>query len=338
MQPPHLTPSDLLGKVTDVHAHVGVGLRHYMNAAYPYCQSLEGLYYRQLATGVDFNVVFPFSADLHFDLGHLRDGRCVPAAEPISAVPYERESRLLFREVFEYCPELSQRFLPFVCCDPERDITGQVAALEALAEDYPIYGIKVVPVAVQSPISALLAHGAPLFDFAAGHNLPFLFHVTTHRDEAWSQPEVAIQVAERYPHLRFCLAHCIGFDNALLRQADSMDNVWVDTSAMKIQVQLAHEDSPVMASRQERFPSDYSNYLRVMVDLVAAFPETIIWGTDSPAYSYICDRLASDRHVVEFRLKGTYGDEVAGLNALPRPLRDKACCTNTIAYVFGGQG
>lgn len=337
MRERHVSPRDLTGKVTDVHAHAGVGLRHYISSAYPYCQSLEGLYYRQKACGVDCNVVFPFSADLHFDLAHLQRGVCVPADQPISPVPYETENRLLFREVFNYCPELSGRFLPFVCADPARGIDDQIVVVRSIAEKHPIYGIKIVPVSVQSPLAALLDGGQALFDFAAEHEIPFLFHVTTHKAEAWSRPDAAFEIAERHPHLRFCLAHCIGFDGALLRQADSMANVWVDTSALKIQVELVHTDSPVMAGPDRRFPTDYSDHCQVMRDLVAAFPGTIVWGTDSPAYSYICDRLASDGNVVEFRLKGTYEDEVVALDALDSDARTRACSTNTIEYLFGSK-
>ena len=332
----HVSPKDLVGKVTDIHAHVGVSIRSYIAGVFPYCQSLEGLYYRQKGCGVDLSVVFPYSADLHFDFRHMKDGRCVPADEPYSAVPYEAENRLLFKEVFHYCPELRHRFMPFVCADPGRGIKAQVGVVRSIAEEYPVYGIKIVPVAVQSPLSALLDEGDPLFAFASEYDLPLLLHVTTHAEEIWSRAEVAIEIAERYPRLRFCLAHCIGFDAELLRQSDAMDNVWVDTSALKIQVELVHQNSPVMASPSRRFDTDYSDHCTVMRDLLAAFPNTIVWGTDSPAYSYICDRRLSNGSTIEFRLKGTYEDEAAALDALAPDARTRACAANSAAYLFGG--
>ena len=87
-------------------------------------------------------IAFPFSADLHFDLGALKEGRCTPADEPFSAVPYEVENRLLFREVFSYCPEIQHRFLPFACADPARQVQEQVSVLESIGAEHPIYGIK----------------------------------------------------------------------------------------------------------------------------------------------------------------------------------------------------
>ena len=53
---------DLAGKIIDIHSHVGVSLKAYAAEEYPYAQSLEGLYYRQLSGPVDVNVVFPFTA------------------------------------------------------------------------------------------------------------------------------------------------------------------------------------------------------------------------------------------------------------------------------------
>lgn len=337
MKSRHVSADDLLGKVTDIHSHAGVGLGAYVKGAYPYCQNIESLYYQQQAGGVDFNVVFPYSADLHFDLVQLREGVCAPAERPMSQVPYELENRLLLKEVFTYCPELSDRFLPFVCADPARSVEGQVDVLRELAEDYPVYGIKIVPVSVQSPLAALLGPGQPILEFAVERDLPFLFHVTTHRDETWSDPTVALALAERYPPLRFCLAHCVGLHRGLLTQADDMSNVWVDTSALKVQVQLAHENSPVMAAPEERFDWDYSDHCQIMRELMACFPDTIVWGTDSPAYAYICDRRDATGKFVEFRLKGRYEDEIAALNALSSELRAKACSGNAAAFLFGSE-
>ena len=48
----HLQRHRLEGKVLDVHAHVGVELKAYARMEYPYAQSIEGLYYKQLAGSV----------------------------------------------------------------------------------------------------------------------------------------------------------------------------------------------------------------------------------------------------------------------------------------------
>jgi len=69
--------------------------------------------------------------------------------------------------------------------------------------------------------------------------------------------------------------------------------------------------------------------------LMERFPDTVIWGTDAPAYSYICDRLDSEGNFVEFRLKGTYEQEKEALDSLPPDLRVRACSKNSLAFLFG---
>jgi predicted TIM-barrel fold metal-dependent hydrolase len=331
-----LGPGDLAGRVIDIHAHLGLSMKAYALCEYPYCQSIEGLYYRQKASGVDLSVVFPFAPDLYFDLPTLvRKGRMVPARRPLGGAPYEGENRMVFAEVHRFCPEWSDRFLPFVSMDPGRAVKKQLAALRRLAAEYPIYGIKISPVLCQSPVTSLLEGGAALLDFAAELDLPLLLHAAVSPGERYSQVSDAFRVIERRPELRFCLAHCVGLSREFLERADAAPNVWVDTSALKIQVQAAHENQSFMAPPGERFDWDYSDHRVVMRELLSRFPKTIVWGSDSPAYTYIVRRLQGPGVWQDFRLKGTYEEEKAALDALPADLREAAGSRNAIAFLFG---
>ena len=331
-----LGPCDLAGKVTDIHAHLGMSIKNYARLEFPYGQTAEGLYYRQVANGVDFTTAFAVGPDLYFEVATLvREGRRLPAHDPLSEVPYDIENRMLFTEIFDYCPEYSDRFLPFVCIDPGRAIDGQLKALQRLGEGYPIYGIKCSPVACQSPVTELLGRGAPLLDFAADHDLPFLFHVTTDPQEGYSGVTDTLDLVETHPELRFCLAHCCGFDRRSLDRAAALPNAWVDTAALKIQVQMVHEDSPLMPPPDERIDTNYANHIEVMASLIRAYPDTIVWGTDSPWYSFISRRMQAPGVYSEFRLKATYEDEKAALDALGSDARERACVTNSIAFLFG---
>jgi len=333
--PKHITAGDLADKVIDVHSHVGVGLKPYACVEFPYAQSLEGLYYRQLAGGVDVGVVFPFSPDLFFDLHQLVQGEMVPAEEPLSPVPYGAENRMVMSEVFVYCPELKGRFIPFVCADPARKVEEQVREFEKLEQEFPIYGIKIVPVLCQTKVIELLDRGRALLEFARARDIPLLLHTTGDPNEGYSRPEDAFRVIEKNEDLRFCLAHCICFDKHFLKLADECPNVWVDTAALKIQVQMVYEKSPFTVPPARLFDADYADYVAVMRALAEAFPDTMIWGTDSPAYSYICSRKQAEGSYGTFRLKGTYEEEVAALNALPQKLKKKAGTANAIAFLFG---
>lgn len=333
---PHLTAASLADRTIDAHAHVGISVKGYARLEFPYCQSLEGLAYRQAANGVDTSVVFPLGPDLFFDLLELvQRGVAVPAAEPLSAVPYGRANEMLLSEVYVYCPELQSRFLPFVCIDPGREVAGQIALLEKLEVQFPIYGIKVSPVICQSPITALLEGGADFMDFARERDLPFLFHTTLDPREEYSHADSAFRVIDANPDVRVCLAHCIAFGESHLERADALPNVWVDTAALKIQVQLAAEGSPLMASVDERVAADYDDHTDVMRVLAERFPDTLIWGSDSPAYAYICRRQQGEGVVEEFRLKATYEDEAAALSVLSASVRQRVANTNALRWIFG---
>ncbi|HOX38457.1 MAG TPA: amidohydrolase family protein [Candidatus Brocadiia bacterium] len=324
------------GKIIDGHAHAGVSLREYSRLGFPYCQDVESLACKMKINGVDAAIVFPFSADLYFDLEILKDkGRCVPAGSPLSETPFGTENQMLFREIYDFCPEYSDRFIPFVCADPRRDVPGQIRVLEEIERKHRICGFKILPVSIQVGIKNMLRSGGRLLDFARERNIPFLFHVTIHPDEKWSQATDALEVARRNPDIRFCFAHCCGFDSEILRHSVDAGNVWVDTAALTIQVQLAYENSPLMAGGKRRFQADYSDHTKVMRSLARAFPDRLIWGSDSPAYSYICDRRDSTGNTVQFRLKATYEQEKQALDALPTSQRMLVGGRNQLEFLFG---
>lgn len=329
----HVTPEMLADKVVDIHSHVGVSLQALAKQEYPFAQSIEDIYYRQLSGPVDVNVVFPFTADLFFDPHRLCHGELVPAATPLSAAPFVSENRMLMMSIFTFCPELKDRFIPFVQIDPGRMVSEQIAELEALEKEFPIYGIKVNPVMIQSPVSAFFGEASMFLDFARERDLPFLFHMSADMKDAYGSPKDTFRLAEENTDLRFCLAHCINFDRELLRRAGELPNIWFDTSAVGLQTQMIQRGMPSRPTHL-RFDTDYSDPSKAVRALAEAYPGKIIWGTDSPAYTYICKRKQGE-HTVEFKLKCSYEDEVAILHALPEPLRSQACNHNSIRFMFG---
>lgn len=328
----------LVGKTIDIHSHVGVSIKAYACLEYPCAATVEGIFYRQSACGIDVNVVFPYSADLYFDPVALSAGACVPAERPLSPAPYVIENESLLREVYDYCPEHAGRFLPFISFDPGREVEAQVRSVRGLAARYPIFGIKIHPVLCQSPVTSLLDRGKAILELAHEMNWPILFHTTSQETEEYSRASLAFKVIESNPDVRFCLAHCIGFDRNNLRRADQMPNVWVDTAALAIQVLLVQQDSPIVADAADRFDADYSDHRKVMQALAQAMPSKILWGSDTPAYAYICRRKQGEGNVAEFRLKGRYEDEVNALNALLPELRRKVSNSNSVDFLFGVNG
>ncbi len=329
------TRRTLASKTIDCHNHVGVSINAYARQEYPYAATIEGIYYRQKACNVDVSVVFPFTPDLYFDASAFLDYRMKPARRPLSPAPYSTENELLLREVYDFCPELTKRFLPFVSVDPLRDVTAQCRNLEALSQRYPIYGIKVNGVLCQAPLTAFLKQGKPLLDFALERNWPLLFHTAYSTDDCYSNSEMAFKVIEARPDLRFALAHVIGFQKQALDRARNLPNVWVDSSALTIQVQLAHEGSPLIAPKEQQFRTDYRHPGKVLRALATAYPGRMLWGSDTPAYSYICRRRQGGDVIQEFRLKATFEDEVAALRFLSADQQREIANRNTLDFIFG---
>lgn len=331
----HLERDELVGKTIDVHTHAGISIRVFAEGGFPSCSSIEDLYYRQVCNGVDYSVVFPRAPELFFDILHYATtGELVPATQPISKAPYAHENKMLLFEIFRYCPERANHFLPFVSVDPGRKVKEQLAALDELEEQFPIYGIKIAPVACQTSVLKLIQEGETFLDRAQARNWPILFHVTVDPGEKFSGAKETFRVIEKHPEIRYCLAHCIGLHRGYLDRADAMPNVWVDTSALKIQVQLADENSSVMAPPGERLDCDCSDHLKVMQALVQHYPRTIVWGSDAPAHSYISRRLQAEGYYRDFRLKGTYEEEKAAWDVLSDQEREQLG-SNALQFIFG---
>ena len=157
-----LTRAALAGQIIDGHSHAGLSIKAYAANEYPYAQTIEGLRFQQRTGPVSVNVVFPFTADLFFEPAELLAGRLTPAAQPLSPQPYASENRMLLRELYDFCPELTPHFLPFVSVDPSRCVREQIQSLQALAAAYPIYGIKINPVGCQAHATEFLGRGGLL--------------------------------------------------------------------------------------------------------------------------------------------------------------------------------
>ena len=113
-----------------------------------------------------------------------------------------------------------------------------------------------------------------------------------------------------------------------------MPNVWVDTAALKIIAQLIYESSPPHQAPSDLIECDYSNHLKVMQALVQRYPKTMVWGSDTPYHSYMTRRLQGEGYYQEFRLKGTYEQEKAALDALS-PAEREQIGSNTLQFIFG---
>jgi predicted TIM-barrel fold metal-dependent hydrolase len=312
--------------IIDSHNHVGADIMFWLRGDFPYAQHLVTMTREGGALGVDRWIVFPFVINLSLNIEALRRGEIVSGG--IEKVPYAFENRRLLREVNELFPAEGTRCLPFVMLDPMREQTAQVAELRKLRGEYSFYGLKLQTTMIQSFIRTLGGEGRGFIELAAEWDIPFLIHSSVGPDDPWAQASDILDIAEKFPHVRFCLAHSCRYDRECLDRVNALSNTWFDCSAHCIHCQGAVSDLPYIADRSRRFDSDFKNPARVIADLAAAYPAKFLWGSDSPYYSYVA-MLGSER----IALISTYEREVAALRAQPADVVDRIANKNTRAWL-----
>lgn len=311
--------------IIDNHNHIGTDLTAYSGSSLPYAQSAEDLAAKALGTPVDRWIVFPFVA---YWTGDSLPGFVPPIKGLQADAPYALSNAKLFEEVEEWNSRHPKSLVPFAMLDPERDPAGQVASLRALRKRYPFRGMKIQATLIRAHIRTLLGKSAALVELAEEWNLPFVIHSSVHPDDPWSPVQDILEVARAFPRVRFVLAHSCRFDREGLDAVAETPNTWFDCSAHRIHCELACSDSPAVALPADRFPSDYRDPTQVLHDLAEAYPNALIWGSDSPYYSWIA------RHGdLPERLISSYPLEWECVAALNPERREAITKTNTLNWL-----
>lgn len=318
--------------VIDSHTHVGISAEEYLTGGYPYGMSFEDLVARMKLLGISCSVVFPFLSSYY-----LREKMNVSDAGSeitFSAFPYEKENTRLFEEIYSVFPEYLDLALPFVMFDPSVNPEKQVEHLEKIIAEYPVYGMKTVTTYCKSFVSDFDGKGSVLKEFARKHDLPIVFHSSWQKEDIWANIFDIIKIAENNPDLRICAAHAGRFSTEALEKAARLPNCFIDTAALKIHCDLALANNEVIPpAGAGRFETDYRVPGKVLRDLGKAYPDTIIWGSDTPANHYF--KVFGLKEIVRHKLKATYDSEINALNALPPAQKRKVCYENTLKFLFG---
>ena len=308
--------------IIDCHNHVGADVIFYLRGEFPYSQQLANLTHEARTQGVDRWIVFPFVFNLSLDLSAMLRGELLYGGT--ERVPYALENRCLMREVYELFPEEGQHCLPFAMLDPEREPAAQAEELRKLRKEYPFHGFKVQSSILQADIKCLAGAGRCFLDLAAEWDIPLLIHSSVLAEDRWALARDILDLAEQFPRVRFCLAHSCRFDRECLDRLAELPNAWFDCSAHRIHCVAAGADMTIIAPRGRRFDSDYTNPARVLGDLATAYPTKLLWGSDSPYYSYVGKFLGQ-----QLALRSTYADEVAALRAQSAAVMDRIANRNT---------
>ncbi len=313
--------------IIDCHNHLGLDDRFYRSGAHPYAQDLPTMHDIGGDCGISNWITFPFVSYLG------QPDTDLPSPPKGLEAPYAWENLRLALELREQYPELGHDCLQFAMLDPARKTSDQIAALRELRKRYPIAGLKIQATIVASPITALRDVGAAFLDLAAEWDIPVLIHTSVAPDDPWSQAGEIAAIAASRPDVRFCLAHSCRFDRPVLDQIAELPNAWFDCSAHLIHCMSVVENLPNVAVPSRRFPSDYRDPVQVLADLAEAYPKKMLWGSDSPYYSWV---EAPGSACPE--LKATYREEVGCLKALESETTEAIAGRNTMDFLGMPEG
>ena len=319
----------------DVHTHVGTDPANYMRGDFPYAQSAEDLLVRMDHFGIDVSVCFPFLYTSYLDMNTFLKGKMRKSKTGICSVPYALENERLCQEIYEAYPQCTGRLLPFAFFDPSRDQAGQVEVLKELSAQYPMFGLKTATSYLQSPITDLLKKGECLLDFAAENNWPFMLHTSVTPGDPWANVFAILEVVKARPDVRFCLAHTCRFDRNALEQAAELPNCFVDFSAFHIHCDLAQQKHAATASPSDRFRTAYTQPAKAMTAIAEKYPETMLWGTDSPYYCFMGRFTNTDGKTIITQLKCDTDAEINTFRELSKKMRQQIGYDNTVRYLLG---
>ncbi|MCK5843150.1 MAG: amidohydrolase family protein [Victivallales bacterium] len=317
-------------QIIDCHTHIGISFNNYVaTSSYPYSMCIEDLLVRMDFLGIDRSVVFPFESSYYPLLGEKKRLNS-PA---VSSFPYEKENRNLMTEVFEIFPEHSDRFIAFAMFDPTNETSRQTELLEELNERYPLCGLKTVTTYIQAFVKDFLKPDNKIRDFALRNNFPLTFHCSWIDNDPWANVFDVLEIVKALPELNFALAHTARFSRKALDMAAELPNCFVDVSAFKIHCDLAVMKSPVVGNGADGFEADYADPVSVLAKLAETYPETIIWGTDTPYHYFAQKHLDQDGNLQDSRLMAPYDCEIKILRAIPENARRSISYKNTLNYL-----
>ena len=311
----------------DCHNHIGADLLFYLHGDFPYAQQLVQMQQEGGPLGITNWIVFPFVSYAAMDVTKFRAGG-IGFGNGLETVPYAFENRRLLEECHRLFPDEGRKTLPFVMVDPLRKTDEQAAELVKLRSEYRFHGIKLQTTIIQTDIKRLTHEGRVFLDLAREWDVPFLIHSSVAESDIWAQAHDILDVAEANPDIRFCAAHSCRYDKECLDRVQTLPNAWFDNSAHCIHCVGAVDDLPYIAPRGRRFDSDYTDPARVIADLAAAYPAKLMWGSDSPFYSYAA---AINGQVV--KLISTYEREVTALKACGSEVVARIAGTNTLNFL-----
>lgn len=159
-------------------------------------------------------------------------------------------------------------------------------------------------------------------------NVPMLIHSSVLPSDIYSQASDILDIVQKWPDVRFNVAHSCRFDAPCLQRLSALVNCWSDVSAHGIHCELASQNNPIVAAPKRRFVSDYEDPAAVLRGLATAYPRKMLWGSDSPYHSF-----AACVEGENLALMSSFERESGFFHALPDALKSQVGWQNALDWL-----
>jgi hypothetical protein len=309
--------------VNDIHSHVGIDLFNYIRGRYPFTQSARDLRQKASSNGIENVVAFPMPFAPYYSPKQVIDSQ-LWIESGIEEYPYQVSNRSL---IYEASLLEEHKLLPFLTFDPRRKVPEQVESLRFLIQNHDIYGLKLHTIATWSNPQVLIK--SEFIEILEDFDIPLLIH--TGLSPEFTHARYVLDVARIYPSVRILIAHAAAFDVEILKAVRDSENLYIDCTPLLTLCQFATQNDHQHIA-EKIFPTNYSDPVRVLVDLNDFMQGRLVWGTDEPWTSTVGN---SGKMIAAF----SYEQECSVLEQLAHlgysDTKQDIAVNNTRSFLFG---
>jgi predicted TIM-barrel fold metal-dependent hydrolase len=303
----------------DVHTHCGFNLFNFYEIQYPYVQDAIVLSQLIIDNAISFAVTFPMPNSIYFDVPLFLE-KGIFKASNLSNFPFEKENLYLLTQIKVFN---LHNLLPFCSFSIRDKVREQAEYLIKLLNNFNIYGLKFHTLGDNNSILEMNKYPI-LMDIIEEYNLPLIVHTG---NDKFSNPLNMLEIAQKYPHIRFCAAHLGKFNLKFFNEVEKYEykNLFIDTSPFIHLCRQAVNNSKISNTILDL---NYNEVYDVFNFFSNKYSDKILWGTDMPWLN------VSEMKNSETEGFINYKDEVRILmrnNSVAHQIAN----LNTVKYLFG---
>ena len=302
----------------DAHTHCGFNPWSFYNIKYPSLQHATFLSQLIKKNDIAFAITFPMSTTLYYDIELYSQG--IFKQSNFGLFPFEKENLYLLSEIKSFN---LKNIIPFCSISLNDKVDEQISNIENLLKTFDVYGLKFHPRGDCNCVKIIDKY-PKLLNLLEENNLPLMVHTGL---DKFSNPLYVLEMAKKYPNIRFCAAHLAKFILKFFEEIDrdNFDNLFIDMSPF---IGLCKRRGVESKNRNEILDLDYGNISEIFDFFTTKYIDKVIWGTDAP-WLNVSDliKFYDDDFI-------TYQDEVKILTK-NKLIAKKIANANTVKFLFG---